>query len=209
MHIAAEHSYRDIGLITLYDGDVKGLSGTRGSLSWKPWRAFTNVSTNGGIGTGTKMEHVTGPSVHNCHEYMHIIFFYHVAALHFPIALVESQCLEVSKTQRFPSDRQYKSFLGIAQSEIQVNENSFFFFVCIYMGAITALLGLPGDFKAPERTIFDLKKLRKYNKAARRAVESKDQACNIKETVHLSPAHNSLREQAASSHLDMSHPFLC
>lgn len=43
------------------------------------------------------MEHVTGPSVHNCHEYMHIIFFYHVAALHFPIALVESQCLEVRR----------------------------------------------------------------------------------------------------------------
>lgn len=133
MHIAAEHSYRDIGLITLYDGDVKGLSGTRGSLSWKPWRAFTNVSTNGGIGTGTKMEHVTGPSVHNCHEYMHIIFFYHVAALHFPIALVESQCLEVRRkqNQRFPSDRQYKSFLGIAQSEIQVNENSFSFFLSL------------------------------------------------------------------------------
>lgn len=77
------------------------------------------------------------------------------------------------------------------------------------MGPITALLGLPGDFKAPERTIFDLKKLGKRNKPASRVVEPKGQACNIKETLHLSPVHGSLREQTASSHFNISHPFLC
>ncbi len=60
------------------------------------------------------------------------------------------------------------------------------------MGPITGLLGLPGVFKVPERTIFDLKKLRKYNRAAKRVVEPKGQACNIKETAHSSPVHNSL-----------------
>lgn len=110
-----------------------------------------------------------------------------------------NQCANIGVTDS-------ESHFGITQSEMK---KKVVFLLCTYMVPTTTLLGLLGDFKAPESTIFDLKKPRKCNKATVRVVEPKGQACNIKGTAHLSPVHNSLREQTASSHFSISHPFIC